>query len=407
MRKPAPQLLLATLVLLSASCRQEPIRTYPIAKESTPAAVPGGPSESVPSVTGVTWIAPSSWEARAPTSVRIGNYAIPDPSGGQPADFAITSFPGDVGGDLANVNRWRQQIGLAGISETELPSQLERVSAPAGEFIIVTFANSEQGLRVLAAIFKQPDKSWFFKMAGPNALVAAQDQAFRALLQSVGFGEGLRPPAGIPPAGSAGGNTNELPAGHPPIDGDLPPGHPLIGGLASGRLPGVGDVRAPAPGDLPIGGLASSGARAANTPAGAAALRWAAPDHWTAKELAPLRRASYTVHAPGGLEADFSIISLPGDAGGLHENVNRWRGQIGLAPSDEAAIDQGLRHMDSAGLHFDVVEFASEAPDAQRVLGALLHHAGETWFFKMSGPDSVVAAERETFIKFIRSVRVR
>lgn len=372
MRKLALQILLTALILLSASCRQEPIRTYPIAKESTPAAVPGGPSESVPSVTGVTWLAPSSWEARAPTSVRIGNYAIPDPSGGQPADFAITSFPGDVGGDLANVNRWRQQIGLAGISETELPSQLERASAPAGEFIIVNFANPEQGLRVLAAIFKQPDKSWFFKMAGPDALVAAQDQAFRALLQSVGFGEGLTPPAGIPPAGTASGNTNELPPGHPPI-----------------------------------GALAAGGGQTDVGPVSGEKLRWAAPDHWTPKELAPLRKASYTVHAPDRREADFSIIVLAGDAGGLASNVNRWRGQIGLDPLDSSAIGSDVTHMDSAGLHFDVVEFASEAPDAQRVLGALLHHAGETWFFKMSGPDSVVAAERETFIKFIRSVRVR
>jgi hypothetical protein len=136
-------------------------------------------------------------------------------------------------------------------------------------------------------------------------------------------------------------------------------------------------------------------------------IRWAAPDHWLPKELSQLRKASYNVHGAGSQVADFSIISLAGAAGGFHDNVNRWRGQIGLNPQDAAAIDAGTRHMDSAGLHFDVIEFASTGADAQRVIGAFLTIGEETWFFKLIGPDAVVAGERDSFIQFIRTVRLR
>jgi hypothetical protein len=129
MRSFVPHFLLLATVLLTASCGREPVRTYRVAKENTaaiPQAAPGGGVISVAS--GVTWESPAGWDARAPTSVRIGNYAIPNPAG-EPADFAITSFPGDVGGDLANVNRWRNQIGMPPIGAEELPGVLKTVTA--------------------------------------------------------------------------------------------------------------------------------------------------------------------------------------------------------------------------------------------------------------------------------------
>ncbi|HEY5550823.1 MAG TPA: hypothetical protein VIK52_02975 [Opitutaceae bacterium] len=380
MRSIVPHILLLSTILLTASCGREPVRTYRVEKENA-ATLPQDASAGMaaPVAAGVTWEAPAGWEARAPSSMRIGSYSIPNPAG-EPADFAITSFPGDVGGDLANVNRWRNQIGLAPIDASALPGVLQSVVAPAGGFIVVNFINPDAGVRVLSAIFKQTDKTWFFKLAGPDAIVAAQEPAFLGLLQTVRFEAGLAPPGGAVASASAAGNTNELPEGHPPIAG------------FTGRMP------------------AATSAPATATPsssAGALAIRWAAPDHWTPKELTQLRKASYNVHGSATAVADFSIISLPGVAGGLQDNVNRWRGQIGLDPQDAATIDAGVRHMDSAGLHFDVVEFASTGADAQRVLGAFLTVSGETWFFKLTGPDTVVAAERDSFIQFIKTVRIR
>jgi hypothetical protein len=39
------------------------------------------------------------------------------------------------------------------------------------------------------------------------------------------------------------------------------------------------------------------------------------------------------------------------------------------------------------------------------VLGALVPHAGATWFFKLDGPDAVVAREKSAFIAFLQTLR--
>jgi hypothetical protein len=38
-------------------------------------------------------------------------------------------------------------------------------------------------------------------------------------------------------------------------------------------------------------------------------------------------------------------------------------------------------------------------------LGALIPQGNQTWFFKLSGDDAVVARERENFMGFVQSLR--
>jgi hypothetical protein len=55
---------------------------------------------------------PEHWERKPATQMRVGNYAVSNDAG-EALDFSITSFPGEVGGILANVNRWLGQVGIA------------------------------------------------------------------------------------------------------------------------------------------------------------------------------------------------------------------------------------------------------------------------------------------------------
>jgi hypothetical protein len=43
-----------------------------------------------------------------------------------------------------------------------------------------------------------------------------------------------------------------------------------------------------------------------------------------------MRVASFRVTGKDGKQADVSVIPLPGLAGSDLDNVNRWRGQVGL-----------------------------------------------------------------------------
>lgn len=138
-------------------------------------------------------------------------------------------------------------------------------------------------------------------------------------------------------------------------------------------------------------------------------LVWDAPAGWTAGPARPMRKATLLIPGEaGGPSSELAVTAFPGDVGGNLANVNRWRQQLGLPPIAQSELGSALQHIDVGPLHIDVVELAGPAtPPAvpQRVLGAIVPHAGSTWFFKLTGPDPLVARQREAFFAFVRTIR--
>jgi hypothetical protein len=160
------------------------------------------------------------------------------------------------------------------------------------------------------------------------------------------------------------------------------------------------------PGAAPGAPGAGDGMADTAVPTGSDSLAWSAPAGWVAKAPGAMRKGSFTVKGADGAEADLSITAFPGDTGGLLANLNRWRGQIALPPLAEGELDAAVQHFDGTGLHFDVVDFNGNAKGAPtRIVGAVLSRPGETWFFKLMGPDALVAAEKPAFLDFLRSVK--
>lgn len=177
-----------------------------------------------------------------------------------------------------------------------------------------------------------------------------------------------------------------MPQSHAVDTNNLPPGHPPIDGLST---PGGAD------------GMAQM----ANTPvptAGGSDLTWSAPVAWTPKGGSTMRKGSYAVKRDGA-EADFAITAFPGDTGGLHANINRWRGQVGLPAASPAELDAAVQHFDGQGLHFEVVDLAG--PSGTRMLGAITSFNGNSWFFKLMGPDALVAAEKPAYLDFLKTIK--
>lgn len=173
---------------------------------------------------------------------------------------------------------------------------------------------------------------------------------------------------------------------------------------------GAAGTAAPAPGTEPAGAPSAPGsgmAGMANTAvptASGASLAWTAPAHWAAKAGSSMRKGSYAIKADGA-EADMAITAFPGDVGGDLANLNRWRGQIQLPPVGQAEFETATQHLDRNGLHMTVVDVAGTGANAQRILGAMVPYAGATWFFKMMGPDAVVAKEKAAFMAFLDTIK--
>jgi hypothetical protein len=162
---------------------------------------------------------------------------------------------------------------------------------------------------------------------------------------------------------------------------------------------------APASGDPPAPGMDKSMANTAVATASGPGLAWVPPGHWEARTSSAMRKGSYAIPGEGGVTGDFAITAFPGDVGGEVANVNRWRGQIQLPSISEEEVAGSITRLEHNGLEFAVVDIASTGATPTRVLGAWVPYQGSTWFFKLTGPDALVAKEKAAFLEFLQTVK--
>lgn len=127
---------------------------------------------------------------------------------------------------------------------------------------------------------------------------------------------------------------------------------------------------------------------------------WQAPAAWTALPAGGVRRAAWRLEK-ANQSAEVTVTAFPGDVGGLLANVNRWRRQIGLGPVGSAA-EAGVRHRDVGALHVDTVLI--EGQGGQSILASSVPHAGQTWYFKMTGDTALVTSQVESWDAFVGSL---
>jgi hypothetical protein len=140
------------------------------------------------------------------------------------------------------------------------------------------------------------------------------------------------------------------------------------------------------------------------SPPEGSAIEWALPKGWTESRAGGMRYA--TLKPPVQGRVDVSVVVLPGPAGGELANVNRWRGQIGLAPVDEAALGSSRRSLQTPAGAVAVYDFTSEGQHKTRMIAGILTAGGNSWFLKMVGDAEAVAAARADFMRLLESLRV-
>jgi hypothetical protein len=136
-------------------------------------------------------------------------------------------------------------------------------------------------------------------------------------------------------------------------------------------------------------------------------LTWKTPEGWTEMPLGSMRAASFKITKDGKV-ADVSVIPLAGAAGGDAANVNRWREQAGLKALSPDDLKATAQKIDIAGEPADLYEIAGTNPssgDPMRILGAIQHRSGTAWFYKITGENELVAAQKSAFLDFLKSVR--
>ena len=132
-------------------------------------------------------------------------------------------------------------------------------------------------------------------------------------------------------------------------------------GVSHVRVPKEADQPPPSMGGGGMGGGNMAGGQLPPPPpvAGDKALQWLLPPGWTARMDGGMRYATLTPPQDAG-KVEVSVVTLAGPAGGELANVNRWRGQIGLPPVEEAALAGLRKPLRSAAGPIALYDFESE-----------------------------------------------
>jgi len=188
----------------------------------------------------------------------------------------------------------------------------------------------------------------------------------------------------------------------------------LLAGCSRDEVTHARVAKAPPPGSASQAGamppMAAPGGMSGEVPpppapTGADAVAWTLPSGWTESRASGGMRYA-TLKPPVAGNIDVSVITLAGPAGGELANVNRWRGQIGLAPIDEAALAKARATVKAPAGTVSVYDFTSEGQSPSRMVAALLVTRGSSWFIKMVGDPGLVASARADFIQLLETLRL-
>jgi hypothetical protein len=138
----------------------------------------------------LNWETPAGWVRAERSQMRPVNLAF---GPNQEGECYLSILPGGAGGVLANVNRWRKQMGLPDISEEELVKMPRKtLLGIEGVFVEIDGAYTNVGAteakpdhRMLGIIATLGDAGLFVKMVGPKELVEANAAAFDQFVSSL------------------------------------------------------------------------------------------------------------------------------------------------------------------------------------------------------------------------------
>lgn len=348
--------LVASLALL-AGCERKDITVHTVPPEKEPAAKSAA-GASMPAAGGSqfahpAWKVPAGWETQAGDQMRVGLFSIKGASN-QTAQVTVIPLAGMAGGELANVNRWRSQVGLEAVAEAQLAALQEKVQIgkePASLYDFVGTAPGADGkTRIMVAASIQGGTSWFFKMTGADELVQQQKPEFKEFLKSVSF-DAAAAQAAAP-----------SPAAFTPPPGVMPP------------------MAAPA----------------------LAKPAWKVPTHWKEQPPGKMQLAKFTIE-DAAAKAEVTVSAFPGAVGGLFANVNRWRGQLDLPLlGKQEELTNYISTLSIKGVEGQWVDMTA-SNKTNRLMVFLATREGQTWFYKLSGEANLAGREKDVLVRFVES----
>lgn len=119
----------------------------------------------------VSWKAPKNWIEGTAGNMQIGKFLFDKATSDH---VSIATFPGDVGGDLANINRWRRQLSIPATTKDKI--KFKKYKSKNKTFEVVSINNQSDS--IIVAIFKEKDQTTFVKMMAKSNIAKKRYSEF-------------------------------------------------------------------------------------------------------------------------------------------------------------------------------------------------------------------------------------
>lgn len=158
-------------------------------------------------------------------------------------------------------------------------------------------------------------------------------------------------------------------------------------------------------------GMTSPAMQTQGSGMGEAKFTWNTPEGWAEAPLSSMRPIN--LKPAGDPKAECYLTQLGGAGGGLVDNVNRWRKQMGLDPVDETAVAAlpkkpflggEATYVELEG-HFSGMSGDQDNPDF-KLAGLILMRGDSSIFVKMTGPKALIDKELPKFDQFCGSIQL-
>ena len=185
------RLLLVCFLLFILSCDSgDHIRTYRLPKKNiTRNSQDKAASRNEKLKLG--WEKPESWIETSGHAMRLVSFNVPFSNG--IGDLSMTTFEGSSGGVEANVNRWRQQIGLEPLNVSEIKQSSVSRDGKLGKFELFKLVNEKNpDSAILSAMFHLETSTLFVKLAIDSNGIEETENDFITFCKSIHLIEGDR-----------------------------------------------------------------------------------------------------------------------------------------------------------------------------------------------------------------------
>ena len=133
---------------------------------------------------GLDFIVPNGWVASNGSSIRLASFNVPFDGG--VGDLSVIRLGGQAGGNLANVNRWRDQLGLSEIDEITLRGMENNEKGLSGTYKWYKIINeNEPSSSFLCSIIEETTTTLFVKLNIPIPSIEEVQEQFISFCSSI------------------------------------------------------------------------------------------------------------------------------------------------------------------------------------------------------------------------------